>query len=120
MYEREGFKFDLLTQRFIENRWNTEIGRKVLEEVIWGLQNSVMIRAILDDYVLDHPENVEPYSHPIYPEDAMKKDSFWVLTVDDLRGIHISSEDFTDSPSFEKRSLSYARFYNCKFNNADQ
>jgi hypothetical protein len=119
MFERDGFKFDFQTQRFIQNRWETDLGRKVLMEVIWGLQNSLEVRAILDDYTLDHPENYDPYAHPIYPKDAMRKDEFWVLTNDDLRGVHIYHEDFSNSPSIERKSLSYSRFFKCRFNNAD-
>jgi len=119
MFERDGFKFDFQTQRFIQNRWETEVDREVLKKVIWGLQNSVEVRAILDDYTLEHPENYDPYAHPIYPKDAMKENEFWVLTNDDLRGVHIYHEDFSNSPSIERKSLSYARFFNCNFNNAD-
>jgi len=119
MFERDGFKFDFQTQRFIQNRWETQVGKKVLNEVILGLKNSVMIRAILDDYTLDHHENYDPYAHPIYPKDAMRENEFWVLTNDDLRGVNIYHEDFSNSPSIEGKSLSYARFFNCKFNNAD-
>jgi hypothetical protein len=114
--ERDGFEFDLLTQRFIENRWETEIGKKVLEEVIDGIKNGVEVRAILDDYVLDHPENQDPYGHPYYPKDAMSEDSFWVITHDDLRGIHVYNDKFPNNSSFTVKSLNYARFYNCKFN----
>lgn len=70
--DRERYKFDLLTQRFLEQRWETAIGQKVRDEVLSGLKNSVEVRAILDPYVLDHPENVEPYGHPYYPKDAME------------------------------------------------
>ena len=48
----------------------------------------------------------------------MLDDAFWVLTQDDLRGIHIFSEDFTKA-GFGKKSLNYASFHNCKFKNAD-
>ncbi len=119
MFEREGFKFDFPTRRFIENRWETDVGRKVRDEVIRGLKNSLEIRAILDEYTLEHPENFDPYGHPIYPVEAIKEKKFWVLTQDDLRGIHIYHEDFSYSQSFEKKSLSYSHFFKCKFNDAE-
>lgn len=112
--DREGWKFDLVTQRFLENRWETSVGQKVRDEVIDGLKNSIEIRAILDNYVLKHPANIDPYGYPYYPPDAIVKDNFWVLTQDDLRGIQFYNEDFSNSPSFEKKSLSYSSFYNCK------
>ena len=37
MIEREGFQFDLEAQRFIENRWETETGERVLQEIIDGI-----------------------------------------------------------------------------------
>ena len=117
--DRDGFEFDLLTQRFIQNRWETELGRKVLEEIIDGIKNNVEIRAILDSYVLDHPENQDPYGHPYYPKDEMTEGSFWVLTQDDLRGIHVYNEEFPKNSSLAKKSLNYARFYNCKFNGSN-
>jgi hypothetical protein len=119
MFDREGFKFDLVTQRFMKNRWDTPLGQKVREEVIQGLKHSLEIRAILDDYVLDHPSNIEPYGYPYYPADAIEKKEFWVLTNDDLRGIHLYNEDFSNSPSLERKSLSYSSFYNCKLNGAE-
>lgn len=111
--EKEGFKFDLKTQRFIRNRWDTEIGRKVKQDIIDGIKNSVEIRAILDNYVLNHSDNIDPYGHPIYPKSQMIKNSFWVLNQDDLRGIHIYNEDLSFSPSLQKKALSYSHFYNC-------
>ncbi len=113
---RDGFEFDLLTQRFIENRWETDVGKKILREVIDGIKHGVEVRAILDDYVLEHPENQDPYGHPYYPKDAMSEDEFWVLTQDDLRGIHVYNDEFPNNSSFAKKSLNYALFYNCKFN----
>ena len=111
--EKDGFKFDFHTQRFLINRWETEIGAKVRDEVLAGLKNSIEIRAILDPYVLNHEDNKEPYGYPIYPPDAMIKSEFWVLTHDDLRGIKFYNEDISNTPSFEKKSLNYASFYNC-------
>ncbi len=64
--------------------------------------------ATLISNILDHPENSDPYAHPIYPQDAIKDNDFWVLTGDDLRGIHISSEDFSNTLEFEGKSLSYS------------
>ncbi len=115
MRDREGFQFDFETQRFIKNRWETELGEKVRQEIIDGITSSVDIRFILDSYVLDQEENTDPYGHPIYPKEAMKENSFWVLTQDDLRGIHIYNEDLSNSRSLGKKALSYGYFYNCDF-----
>jgi len=113
--DREGVTFDLVTQRFLKNRWNTELGKRVLEEVIEGLKSGVEVRAILDNYVLEHPENQDPYGHPYYPKSAMDENSFWVLTHDDLRGIHVYNEIFPNNSSFTVKSLNYARFFGCNF-----
>ena len=111
--DKDGFKFDLQTQRFLVNRWETEVGSRVRDRVLEGLKKSVEVRAILDPYVLDHRDNTEPYGYPIYPSDAMTRNEFWVLTQDDLRGISFYNEDISDTPSFEKKALSDASFYNC-------
>jgi len=108
--ERDGFKFDLETQRFIRNRWDTEVGLRVRQEIIDGIKSSVELRAILDDYVLDHPEIIDPYGHPIYPKSEMLENSFWVLTQDDLRGIHIYNEDLSSSSGLKKKAHSYSSF----------
>lgn len=117
--DKEGFKFDLETQRFIKERWNTPTGKQVRTNIIAGIKNSTELRAILDDYVLEHPENIDPYGHPIYPKSKMTKNEFWVLTQDDLRGIHIYNEDLSSSPSLEKKSLSYSSFFNCNLSNSN-
>lgn len=111
--DRDRYKFDFVTQRFIESRWETELGRKVREEVIEGLKRSVIVRGILDPYILDHPENIEPYGYPYYPKSEMTSDAFWVLTNDDLRGIKLYHEDFSKSESFEGKHFSYGRFSDC-------
>ena len=36
--DKESVKLDLKTQRFIKNRWNTKLGRKVREEIIEGIK----------------------------------------------------------------------------------
>ncbi len=117
--DKDGFQFDLVTQRFIKNRWETDIGKKVLQNIIDGIKDSIEIRAILDDYVLIHEENIDPYGHPIYPIDAIKGDSFWVLTQDDLRGANFYSEDFSNKSSLRKKALSYCKFYNCNLEKAN-
>lgn len=117
--DTEGFTFDLVTQRFLKNRWGTELGKIVLKEVIDGVKNDVEIRAILDPYVLDHPENRDPYGHPYYPPSQMDENYFWVLTQDDLRGIHVYSESFPQNSSWNAKSLNYSRFHNCDFQNAN-
>lgn len=117
--EKDGFKFDFETQRFLRNRWDTELGQMVKKEIINGIKNRVELRAILDDYVLKHHENIDPYAYPIYPKSEMAEGAFWALTHDDLRGIYISSEDFSSSPCLEKKDLAYSYFHNCNFSNAD-
>lgn len=117
--ERDGFKFDLETQRFIKNRWDTDIGKRVRAEIIAGIKNSIELRAILDDHVMEHPENIDPYGHPIYPKSEMLENSFWVLTQDDLRGIQIYNEDLSYSPCLEKKSLAYSSFYNCNLSSTN-
>ena len=119
LHEKEGFKFDLETQRFIKNRWETEIGKKVREDIIDGIRNSVEIRAILDGYVLDHADNYDPYAHPIYPSGEMKEGAFWVFTQDDLRGMHFYNENFEGTNSLPKKALSYATFFNCNLREAN-
>jgi hypothetical protein len=111
--DRDRYNFDFVTQRFIVSRWETELGRKVREVVIEGLKKSVDVRGILDPYVLDHPENAEPYGYPYYPKNAMTGDAFWVLTNDDLRGIKLYGEDFSKSESFEGKDFSYGWFSDC-------
>ena len=111
--DKDGFKFDLQTRRFLVNRWETEVGSRVRAEVLEGLKSSVDVRSVLDPYVLDHKDNTEPYGYPIYPPDAMTANEFWVLTQDDLRGISFYNECISNTPSFEKKALSYATFFNC-------
>lgn len=117
--KREGFEFDLVTQRFLENRWETEEGEQVYRKVIEGIKCGADVRSVLDPYVLDHPENSDPYGHPYYPITAMEEGSFWVLTQDDLRGIRIYGEEFPKKVYFGKKSLNYARFHDCNFQEAD-
>ena len=117
--ETEGYKFDLVTQRFLVSRWNTELGKQVRSQVIDGLKNWIVIRSILDPYVLDHPDNIEPDGYPYYPPDAMQKNSFWLLTHDDLRGISFYNDDFSGSHSFEKKKLNYSSFYKCNLTGTD-
>jgi hypothetical protein len=117
--DKEGFKFDLVTQRFIKERWNSKLGQIVRQEIIDGIKNSTELRAILDGYVLEHPENTDPYAHPIYPKSEMEENTFWVLTQDDLRGINFYNEDFSYSPCLAKKSLSYSSLYNCNLSNSN-
>ena len=51
MRDKEGFRFDLITQRFLEQRWETPLGSKVLDEIIEGIQDSVEIRGISDRHM---------------------------------------------------------------------
>lgn len=116
---KERCTFDLQTQRFLVNRWDTEVGQKVQKNIIEGLKISIEVRAILDPYVLEHEKNIEPYGYPYYPHEAMDTNQFWVLNNDDLRGISIHDEEFTKSESFAKKSFSYGSFQNCKFVNVN-
>ncbi len=118
MRDRAGWQFDLITQRFLEGRWNTPLGATVLARVIEGIKNMGDIRGILDDYVLDHPANKNPYGYPYYPPEAMDTSDFWVLTQDDLRGAHFYSEHFSHC-SLAKKSLSYCRFHGCNLDSAN-
>lgn len=116
---KDGFYFDFETQRFLVNRWETELGKKVRDDIIKGIKDSDDLRWILDDYVLNTNDNFVPYSYPIYPKDKMKEEAFWVLTQDDLRGIHLYNEDFSDSKSLGKKQLTYSMFYNCNLSNVN-
>jgi len=118
-FDTQGREFDFRTQRFLKQRWETSTGKYVLEKIISGIKNSIEIRGILDRYVLDHPENSDPYSHPIYPLECLNPEEFWVLNNDDLRGIQCFNENFGASPSFEKKRLDYAEFFNCSFEGTD-
>jgi hypothetical protein len=111
--ERDGHKFDFETQRFLINRWQTETGKLVREQIIDGIKNSLDISAILSEYVLDHPDNTDPYAHPIYPKSEMQAELFWVLNSDDLRGIHITNEQFPTTSSLEHKMLTYSHFFKC-------
>lgn len=117
-HDREGFEFDLRTQRFLVRRWETATGRAALAEITAGIRNGTEIRAILGGYVLEHVENSDPYGHPFYPPDAMTPDAFWVLTQDDLRGATFSNENFAKSNSLEKKDLSYGRLFKCDLTDA--
>jgi hypothetical protein len=118
-FDTQGREFDLRVQRFLAGRWETELGKEVHERVVRGLKAGVEVRAVLDDYVLDDPDNFDPYGYPIYPVRFMTQDAFWVLHHDDLRGIHFYNESFIGSPSFEKKSLDYCRFFNCDLSSAN-
>jgi len=118
-FDLSGHEFDLRVQRFLVNRWETPTGTCVQNNIIEGLKTSVEIRAILDGYILKHPDNSESYGYPIYPSDCITSDRFWVINPDDLRGIHFYNEDFTGSPSFEVKLMDYAHFHNCNFDDAN-
>ncbi|MFT5730783.1 MAG: hypothetical protein ACI8PB_004973 [Desulforhopalus sp.] len=111
-------RFVLVTQRFLINRWETPIGKQVFKEIIDGIKRGADVRSVLDPYVLDHVESSDPYGHPHYPKSEMGEESFWVLTQDDLRGIHVYNEVFSDKAWFGSKSLNYARFYNCTLSGA--
>ncbi|NTV68213.1 MAG: voltage-gated potassium channel [Chlorobaculum sp.] len=117
--DRSGFEFDLVTQRFLKNRWETDLGQHVYKEVLDGIKRGADVRSVLDRYVLDHSENSDPYGHPYYPVSEMEEGRFWVLTQDDLRGIHFYNEVFPEKAYLGKKDLNYARFYNCVMRGAD-
>lgn len=117
--QTDGFEFDLITQRFIINRWETGLGEIVRRNVIDGLKRGIDVRSILDPYILDHPDSQDPYGHPYYPKDAMDENEFWVLTQDDLRGIKFFNEDFSNKTNFSAKSLNYSTFYNCNAKGAN-
>ena len=48
--QKDGFEFDFETQRFLVNRWETGVGKRVLTEIVDGIKNGVELRAILDRY----------------------------------------------------------------------
>ncbi|HAT6937294.1 TPA: voltage-gated potassium channel [Legionella pneumophila] len=115
----DDFALDLETQRFLINRWETEEGKSVLKLVLERIKSCSEIRSILDDYVLDCPENSDPYAYPMFPKEKMREKEFWVLTHDDLRGIVLFNEDFSNSKSLEKKNLEYSSFFGCIFSNTD-
>lgn len=116
--ERQRYKFDLIAQRFLVNRWQTEVGKQVYAEIINAIKDSRDTRPILEHHILDHPQNIDPYDFPVYPKDAMQPDAFWVITPEDLRGIRLYQEDFYASRSLTKTQLSFARFYKCNLRGA--
>ncbi len=116
--DRDGHKFDLETQRFLFNRWQTETGRLVRDQLIDAIANSADLRAILEPHVLQHPDNTDSYSHPIYPKSEMTADRFWVLNSDDLRGLHLVNQNFETTTSLQNKLLSYCHFYNCNLSYA--
>ncbi len=111
--KEQRYQFDLLTQRFIVNRWDTEIGRNVHQQILAAMKSSGEIAPLLDHYVLEHADNIEPYEYPIYPPDAIVPGAFWVLDSEDLRGIRFHQEDFYGCTSLTKMQLSLAGFYRC-------
>lgn len=118
-FETEGHEFDLAVQRFIVKRWDTTVGARIRADVIEGLKTGADVGCILDPHVLDHPDNFDPYEHPIYPADCIGSGAFWVLHRDDLRGITLDNEDFSSSPSFNVTTMDYARFVDCNFDHAN-
>lgn len=116
---KEEFEFDLITRRFLINRWETETGKRVKSEIIEVINLGGDPRSVLDSYVLgDDPNNSDPYGHPYYPPDRMLRDEFWVLTDDDLRGIKFHNEKFNNNSNWSRKNLCYAYFYNCELREA--
>ena len=117
--EKEDIKFDLLTERFIINRWKTPIGREVHDHIIDAARKSEDVTRILEPYVLQHPAVVEPYEYPFYPPDAIEEKEFWVLTSNDLRGLYCHGENFSNSTSFAKTQLGFTHFTSCDLTAVD-
>lgn len=117
--DRDGFQFNLIARRFIHQRWETDLGQRVLEEIVQGIRRGVELRAILDPYVLKDEANSDPWGHPFYPPAAMTADAFWVINNDDLRGASFYRQQFSGTPSLEKKALSYATFFDCDLSGAD-
>ncbi len=117
--KRDIVKFDLVTHRFITNRWRTPEGREVRDKLIKAIKLGADISDVLSPYVLEHPDNVEPYEYPFYPPDAMESREFWLLTSDDLRGIHFHGEDFSGTTSLAKNNISFSHFTDCDLSNVD-
>lgn len=111
--ERQRYKFDLLTQRFLIHRWETELGQRVYAEILENIRGSADICPILEHYVIEHPENTDPYDFPVYPRDAVQPGTFWVLDPEDLRGLRFYQENLYATRSLTKMQLSFARFYQC-------
>ena len=68
MIDREGFQFDFETRRFIVNRWETKLGKKVRKRIIDGINSSSDIRGILDGYVLT--SNILSITDMTFPYDG--------------------------------------------------
>ncbi len=116
--KKQRYQFDLIAQRFMVNRWETETGKQVYAEIQRGIKASEDIRPLLEHYVLDHPLNIDPYEYPVYPRDAMQPGAFWVLAPEDMRGISFYQEDFYATRSLSKVQLSLASFYKCNLRSA--
>jgi len=114
MNTREGAEFDLRTVRFLRDRWETDEGQRVQEEVLENLRRGAGVRGILNRHWLEHQENTSPYEFPFYPAEAMKPGAFWVLHEDDLRGIKFWIEDLSGLSGLEKANLAYSEFWHCK------
>lgn len=112
-------QFDLLTQRFITNRWKTPIGRELRDQIITCARTGGNLDELLKPHVLEHPANIEPYDYPFYPPDAMEEKEFWLLTHDDLRGIHLYGEDLANTMVFARKNLGYAVFSECNLSGVD-
>ena len=111
---RDRFHFDLVTQRFLKNRWDTALGQTAFSLIVDTLKRGDDIRSILDQYIFKHPDNQDPDGYPFYPKDAMANGAFWVLSHNDLRGIQVYNETFPDRAPFRNKTLGYARFFNCR------
>jgi hypothetical protein len=114
MGNRDGLEFDLRTVRFLRDRWKTDEGERVKQQVLGDLRRGAGVRGVLNRYWLDHSENASPYEFPYYPADAMKPGEFWVLHEDDLRGIEFWEEDLSGLNGLEKANLAYSTFWHCR------
>jgi len=116
--QQQELGLDLLAQQFIVHRWHTPLGRQVRDKIVECIKTNKNIQEILAPHVLEHPANVESFDYPYYPPDAMLEKEFWVLAVDDLRGLQFFDEDFSGTNGFSKTNLAYSCFQNCDLSKA--
>ena len=89
------YQFDFTTRRFLVNRRQTPVGKKVCDELTEAIRATADPRPVLEHYVLEHAANIEAYEYPTYPASAMQPEAFCVLVPEDLRGIRFFQQDFS-------------------------
>ncbi len=111
--ERLAPSFDAETQRFLVQRWHCEKGKRVLTRLKQALSLQQGVDEILNEFILKHPSNSDPYGYPVYPKACMGDDEFWVLATNDLRGIRLHDLQLVDCRGLEHKSLSYGSLASC-------